>query len=128
MSSPDLARAASALDLADGAVRTALAHLAAHGSVDADQIVSYDLAHAAAALATARNLLDYGERGEVEAKLALAFAVLLTGPGVPLIYYGDEIGLAGGGDPNNRRMMPWDEGSLNAPQKAPPSSMPLSQR
>jgi (2S)-methylsuccinyl-CoA dehydrogenase len=74
MSSPDLARAASALDLADGAVRTALAHLAAHGSVDADQIVSYDLAHAAAALATARNLLDYGERGEVEANLALAFA------------------------------------------------------
>ena len=27
---------------------------------------------------------------------------------MPLIYYGDEIGLAGGGDPDNRRMMQWD--------------------
>ncbi len=43
--------------------------------------------------------------------LALAFAVLLTNPGVPLIYYGDEIGLAGGGDPDNRRMMPFRDGS-----------------
>jgi len=41
-------------------------------------------------------------------RLAVAFAVLLTNPGIPLIYYGDEIGLAGGGDPDNRRMMPWD--------------------
>ncbi len=45
-------------------------------------------------------------------RLALAFAVLLTNPGVPLIYYGDEIGIAGGGDPDNRRMMPWDETEL----------------
>ena len=34
-----------------------------------------------------------------------AFAFLLTQPGVPLIYYGDEIGLPGSGDPDNRRMM-----------------------
>ena len=38
-------------------------------------------------------------------RLGLAYAVLLTLPGVPLIYYGDEIGLAGGADPDNRRMM-----------------------
>jgi glycosidase len=41
-------------------------------------------------------------------RLALAFGILLTNRGVPLIYYGDEIGLAGGGDPDNRRMMQWD--------------------
>jgi glycosidase len=40
-------------------------------------------------------------------RLANAFAVLLTNKGAPLIYYGDEIGLPGAGDPDNRRMMPW---------------------
>lgn len=39
------------------------------------------------------------------AKMAQAFTFLLTGRGAPLIYYGDEIGLSGAGDPDNRRMM-----------------------
>lgn len=51
-------------------------------------------------------------------RLGLAFVVMLTNPGVPLIYYGDEIGLAGGGDPDNRRMMPWSDASLLPPQRA----------
>lgn len=53
-------------------------------------------------------------------RLALAFAIMMTNPGVPLIYYGDEVGLAGGGDPDNRRMMPWEDrgASLLAPQIA----------
>ncbi len=40
-------------------------------------------------------------------KLANAFAVLLVNHGAPLIYYGDEYGMAGAGDPDNRRMMQW---------------------
>ena len=36
----------------------------------------------------------------------LAMALVLTQPGLPVIYYGDEIGLAGGGDPDCRRVMP----------------------
>jgi glycosidase len=40
-------------------------------------------------------------------RLANAFAVILTNKGAPLIYYGDEIGLPGAGDPDNRRMMVW---------------------
>lgn len=40
-------------------------------------------------------------------RLANAFAVIMTNRGAPLIYYGDEIGLSGAGDPDNRRMMPW---------------------
>lgn len=40
-------------------------------------------------------------------KLANAFAVLLTNHGAPLIYYGDEYGMPGAGDPDNRRMMQW---------------------
>ncbi|QAA35422.1 glycoside hydrolase family 13 protein [Clostridium manihotivorum] len=38
-------------------------------------------------------------------KLAAAFQ--MTFPGVPVIYYGDEAGLKGGRDPDNRRAYPW---------------------
>ncbi len=41
-------------------------------------------------------------------RLGLAFGFLMTSPGVPLIYYGDEIGMAGAGDPDNRRFMQWE--------------------
>jgi glycosidase len=39
------------------------------------------------------------------ALLEAAFTFLLTQPGAPIIYYGDEIGLPGAGDPDNRRDM-----------------------
>ena len=51
-------------------------------------------------------------------RLALGFAVLWTNRGAPLIYYGDEIGLAGAGDPDNRRSMPWNAAGYSAPQSA----------
>ena len=38
-------------------------------------------------------------------KERLYLAYLLTIPGVPTIYYGDEIGMTGAADPDNRRMM-----------------------
>lgn len=48
--------------------------------------------------------------GELEAaaldRVALALTVQMTLPGMPVIYYGDEIALAGGDDPDNRRVMP----------------------
>ncbi len=42
-------------------------------------------------------------------RMSLAFLFVLTQPGIPLIYYGDEIGLYGGGDPDNRRPMRWGD-------------------
>lgn len=42
-------------------------------------------------------------------KLVLALTFLMTQPGVPMLYYGDEIGLTGGKDPDNRRMMRFGE-------------------
>jgi len=41
--------------------------------------------------------------------LEVATVVQLGSPGVPCLYYGDEIGLEGGADPDNRRCMEWDE-------------------
>ncbi len=41
--------------------------------------------------------------------LKLGTALLLAYVGVPCIYYGDEIGMEGGSDPDNRRPMIWDE-------------------
>ncbi len=41
-------------------------------------------------------------------KTALAAVFLMTWVGVPLIYYGDEVGMEGGGDPDCRRPMNWD--------------------
>ena len=44
-------------------------------------------------------------------KLAMFNALNMTIPGIPIIYYGDEIGMPGAGDPDNRRMMKFE--SLN---------------
>jgi cyclomaltodextrinase len=41
-------------------------------------------------------------------KLKMLHAFNLTIPGIPVIYYGDEIGMPGANDPDNRRMMKFD--------------------
>ncbi len=47
-------------------------------------------------------------RGDVSA-LRLATLFQMTYPGAPSVYYGDEIGMAGGHDPLNRGAFPWDK-------------------
>ena len=42
-------------------------------------------------------------------RFRLAAAMLFFYPGIPCVYYGDEIGLEGGYDPENRRCFDWDE-------------------
>jgi len=42
-------------------------------------------------------------------KLASLMAFNMTIPGVPVIYYGDEFGMPGANDPDNRRMMKFDD-------------------
>ena len=58
------------------------------------------------------NLPTQPQGPEAYERLANAFAFLLTSPGAPLIYYGDEYGLAGGGDPDNRRTLFYADGTL----------------
>jgi glycosidase len=48
------------------------------------------------------------EAGEDIQRFRLATIFQLTMPGAPSIYYGDEIGMSGGDDPDNRRAFPWD--------------------
>ncbi|MBK8176693.1 MAG: glycoside hydrolase family 13 protein [Rhodospirillales bacterium] len=44
-----------------------------------------------------------------DAARALALVLQFTLPGEPLVYYGEENGMEGGEDPQNRRTMRWDE-------------------
>lgn len=46
-------------------------------------------------------------------RMKLAVVLLFSYPGVPCIYYGDEIGLEGGRDPDCRRCFEWDESRWN---------------
>jgi glycosidase len=50
------------------------------------------------------------------ASLKAALTFLLTVRGTPLVYYGDEIAMPGGGDPDNRRDFPggWTDDPRNA--------------
>jgi len=70
---PDLDAARSAVNLAASVVDAGARSLAATGDVDAEQVVAYDVAHAAAAVENARTMLEYGQRDDVEARLACAF-------------------------------------------------------
>lgn len=42
-------------------------------------------------------------------KMRIALALLMTYIGTPCLYYGSEVGLEGGLDPDNRRCFPWDQ-------------------
>jgi neopullulanase len=53
-------------------------------------------------------------RGD-ESALRLALLFMMCYPGAPCIYYGDETGLEGGRDPDNRRAFQWDERRWNLP-------------
>jgi glycosidase len=54
--------------------------------------------------------------GSSSQKLMLAFGLLATLRGIPELYYGDEIGMPGGSDPDNRRDFPggWPDDPKNA--------------
>jgi (2S)-methylsuccinyl-CoA dehydrogenase len=69
----DLAGASAAVDLAQALVDRGCASIRGRGGIDANQVVAYDVAHAAAAVGTARAALEYGGQGDVEAAIASAF-------------------------------------------------------
>ncbi len=58
------------------------------------------------------------------AHLKLAYGLILTARGIPELYYGDELGMAGGSDSDRRRDFPggWPEGAKSAFKKEERSS------
>src|SRR5689334_10832480 len=76
------AAAQAAVEAASGVVDAAARNLAEKSAddgrisvskLDGHQVVAYDLAHAAAAVAGSRVMVDYAEHGEFEASLAYAY-------------------------------------------------------
>jgi glycosidase len=55
---------------------------------------------------TARSLTVVG--GDVDS-VVLAAVLLFTHPGAPCVYYGDEVGMTGGKEPESRGSFPWDK-------------------
>ncbi|MDR1237167.1 MAG: glycoside hydrolase family 13 protein [Propionibacteriaceae bacterium] len=56
--------------------------------------------------------------GGDQAATQLAYTLLFSAEGAPMIYYGDEVGLAGENDPLCRGAMPWDESVWSKPTLA----------
>ena len=69
----DLTTAATIVESTSQLLRRATKHLAETGGPERQQVLAYDLAHASSALETARSLIDYGAKGEVEAAITCAF-------------------------------------------------------
>src|SRR3954462_408507 len=69
----DLVAAADAVEVASGVVGRAVRQLARSGGPDSQQVLAYDLAQVAAQVGAARAMLDYGAKGDLEARLTCAF-------------------------------------------------------
>ncbi len=72
METPSLDDARHAVDTMQPVIDAALGRLATV-DVDDHQVIAYDIAHAAAAVTSAANLLAYGAHGEAETRLTVAF-------------------------------------------------------
>jgi (2S)-methylsuccinyl-CoA dehydrogenase len=70
---PDLEEAAKTVGLASSLVTGAARVLAGCVDLDSEQVVAYDLAHAAAGVSTAEAALEYARHGDTEARIACAF-------------------------------------------------------
>ena len=61
---------------------------------------------------------------EIRRRLMLALDLIFTLPGIPQLYYGDELGMYGAGDPDNRRDLPaWAGDPVGRTQPHPGSAV-----
>ena len=92
------------------------------GNITGNQDLTRFITIASGALNPSENAGEAGWKRNIQVKdtigyrkLASLIAFNMTIPGVPVIYYGDEFGMPGAGDPDNRRMMKFD--SLSSMEK-----------
>jgi (2S)-methylsuccinyl-CoA dehydrogenase len=73
MTAPDLAQATKVIELARSVIDACTTKIASE-SIDDNQVIAYELAHAAATVETGRSLLDhYAAKGDVEARITCAY-------------------------------------------------------
>jgi glycosidase len=89
------------------------------GNITGNQDMSRFISYASGALSVNEDDREAGWKRDIQVKDTLGYRKLasleafnMTIPGIPVIYYGDEYGMAGAADPDNRRMMKFD--SLSA--------------
>jgi len=86
------------------------------GNITGNQDIARFISYASNALSTIEDAQEAGWKRNIDItdtvgykKLSLLTAIVTTLPGIPIIYYGDEIGMSGAGDPDNRRMLKFNE-------------------
>jgi len=85
------------------------------GNITGNQDLTRFISLASGAVSPSENAGEAGWKRDIQvkdtigySKLASLIAFNMTIPGIPVIYYGDEFGMPGAGDPDNRRMMRFD--------------------
>jgi glycosidase len=85
------------------------------GNISGNQDMPRFISFASGALSFSEDATEAGWKRDIQVKdttgyhkLASLHAFNMTIPGIPVIYYGDEFGMAGAGDPDNRRVMVFD--------------------
>jgi cyclomaltodextrinase len=86
------------------------------GNITGNHDMARFISFASGALSLKEDEKEAGWKRDIEVKdtsgyqkLSVLTALVMTLPGIPVMYYGDEIGMAGAGDPDNRRMMKFDK-------------------
>ena len=110
-----LASDGAGFDVVEASLDHTAAATAGSGAVMGRMIGNHDVTRFVSEVVGDASADPWGEQtavqptdAQVYARQAMAMGLVLTLPGAPVIYYGDEVGLAGGRDPDSRRVMPSD--------------------
>lgn len=91
------------------AIKTLMNHLSTHDTVRIITKLSDSFVDGQSRDWQAKQRLTGGELETAARRVAAAAAIQFTLPGVPSIFYGDEVGVQGYGDPFCRAYFPWDD-------------------